>query len=94
MNGWRTAVNYAILRGMSTLTVKDPKELRPALHAHIDLCTDEELEVVRKALLKLELERLVTEIGAKAQADYEAGKYTPELVEAAIKEHRAKDPYR
>ncbi len=79
---------------MSTLAIKDPKELRPALHAHIDLCTDEELEVVRKALLQLEMNRLVAEIGAEAKADYDAGKYAPELVTAAIEEHRAKHPYR
>ena len=79
---------------MSTLSIKDPKELRPALHAHIDHCSDEELEVVRKALLKFELDRLVAEMGEEAQADYAAGKYAPELVNAAIKEHRAKHPYR
>ena len=51
------------------------------------------MEAVRKALLQLEINRLVDEMGAEARADWDAGKYAPELVEAAIREHRAKHPY-
>ncbi len=79
---------------MSTLATNDPKELRPLLRERIERATDEELEAVRKALLKLELDRLMAEMGKGAQADWEAGKLAPELVEAAIREHRAKYPYR
>ena len=79
---------------MSTLATTDPKELRPLLRERIEHATDAELEAVRKALLKLELDRIVEEMGRGAQADWEAGKHTPELVEAAIREHRAKHPYR
>ena len=79
---------------MSTLSIKDPKELRPALHAHIDRCTDEELEAMRLALLDLELKRLLAEIGADAEQDRLAGKHDPELVAASILAHRAKHPYR
>ena len=81
---------------MSTLSTlpTDPKELRPLLHERIEHATDEELEAVRKALLKLELDRQVEEMGKNAQADWAAGKHAPELVEAAIREHRAKHPYR
>ena len=45
------------------------------------------------ARVKLELDRLMDEMGKDAQADWEAGKHAPELVEAAIREHRAKHPY-
>ena len=79
---------------MSSLATTDPKELRPLLRERIDHATDAELEAVRKALLKLELDRIVEEMGRDAQADWEAGKHAPELVEAAIREHRAKHPYR
>ena len=79
---------------MSPLATTDPKELRPLLHERIDQLTDGELESVRKALLKVELDRLVEEMGRNTQADWEAGKLAPELIEAAIREHRAKHPYR
>ena len=78
---------------MSTLATTDPKELRPLLRERIEHATDAELEAVRKALLKLELDRIMEEMGKDAQADWEAGKHAPELVEAAIREHRAKHPY-
>ena len=79
---------------MSTLVTTDPKELRPLLHERIERATDEELEAVRKALLKLEAERAFAEMAAGAQADHLAGKHDPVLVEAAIREHRARHPYR
>ena len=84
------------LGGMSTLSTlpADPKELRPLLHKHIEHATDEELEAVRKALLKLEAERAFTEMAAGAQADHLAGKHDPVLVEAAIREHRTRHLYR
>ena len=90
--GFRGAVCY--FRFMSTLVTTDPKELRSILRERLEHCTDEELEAVRKALLQLEINRLVAEMGAEAQTDWDAGKYAPELVEAAISEHRAKHPYR
>ena len=78
---------------MSALATADPKELRSVLREHLAHCTEEELEAVRKALLQLEINRLVAEMGASAQADWDTGKYAPELVEAAIREHRVKHPY-
>ena len=94
MNRWRKVVICDTLRGMRMLSIKDPKELRPALHAHIDHCSDEELEAMRLALLDLELKRLTAEIGAEAEQDRLAGKHDPALVEATILAHRAKHPYR
>ena len=79
---------------MSTLATTDPKELRPLLRERIEHATDAELEAVRKALLKLEAERAFAEMAAGAQADHLAGKHDPVLVEAAIREHRARHPYR
>ena len=94
MNIWRDGVNCDTLRGMSTLSIKDPKELRPALHAHIDRCTDKELEVVRLALLEIEMREAFTEMARGAEEDRLAGKHDPALVQAAILAHRAKHPYR
>ena len=79
---------------MSPLATKDPQQLRALLHERLDHCTDAELEAVRKALVQFEAERLLAEIGEAAQADMDAGKYDPALVEAAIREHRARHPYR
>ena len=79
---------------MSPLATKDPQQLRAILHERLDHCTDAELEAVRKALLQSEIDRLLDEIGESAQADLDAGKYDPVLVEQAIREHRARHPYR
>ena len=79
---------------MSPLATTDPQQLRALLHERLDHCTDAELEAVRKALLQFEAERLLASIGAAAQADWDAGKYDPALVETAIREHRARHPYR
>ena len=80
--------------GMSKLATADPKELRPLLHERIDQCSPEELEAVRKLLLECEAKRLFDEMAADAEADRLAGKHDPALVEAAIREHRARHPYR
>ncbi len=79
---------------MSTLATKGLNELRTTLHERIDHCTEDELEAVRKALLKLEAERAFAEMSAEAEADHLAGKHDPALVEAAIREHRARHLYR
>lgn len=81
-------------QNMSQLATADRQQLRALLHKQLDHCSDAELEAVRKALLQLEAERLLADIGAAAQADWDAGKYDPALVEGAIREHRARHPYR
>ena len=82
------------LRAMSTLTDIDPKDLRPLLHAEIDKLRDEDLTLMHRAMLEIELRRLADELGAGFDEDWASGKLTKEKIEEAILEHRRKHPYR
>ena len=82
------------LGGMSPLATTDPKELRPLLRERIEHATDEELEAVRKALLALEARRLADELGREFEGDWCSGKITEESIAQAIRDHRARHPYR
>jgi hypothetical protein len=79
---------------MSALLNPDPKDLRPLLHEQIDRLTDEEMDAVRRALLKLETKRELDELRKSMEADWQAGKITEEKIEEAVREHRARHPYR
>ena len=79
---------------MSKLATTDPNELRPLLRDRIDQCSPEELEAVRQALLKFEAERLIAEVGAEFAEDWRTGRITEEKTAEAIREHRARHPYR
>lgn len=79
---------------MSPLATTDPKELRPLLHERIDRLADEELESVRQALLKLEIHQVREELGRKVDELEAAGELTPEKIEASVRAHRARHPYR
>ncbi|MEO7319503.1 MAG: hypothetical protein ABIZ56_10985 [Chthoniobacteraceae bacterium] len=79
---------------MSPLATTDPKELRPLLHERIEHATDEELEAVRKALLALEARRLADEISREFEEDWRSGKITEASIAQAIRDHRARHPYR
>lgn len=78
---------------MNKLATANPDELRPLLHERIDQCTPEELDAVRKVLLEWEARRLFGEMAEGAEVDRLAGKHDPGLVDAAIREHRARHPY-
>jgi len=78
---------------MSPLATTDPKELRSLLHERIEHATDEELEAVRKALLKLEIHHVREELGREVDELEAAGELTPEKVEASVRAHRARHPY-
>ena len=104
MNGWAVKVaRIPNLAGspapwqysaMSTLATTDPKELRPLLRERIEHATDAELEAVRKALLLFEAKRTLDELGREMDEDWRSGKITDEKVAEAIREHRARHPYR
>ena len=79
---------------MSPLATTDPKELRPLLRERIEHATDEELEAVRKALLKLEIHHVREELGREVDELETAGELTPEKIEASVRAHRARHPYR
>lgn len=79
---------------MSDLATTDPEQLRPLLRERIEHCSPAELEAVRKLLLEWEARRLFATMAAGAEADRLEGKHDPVLVEAAVREHRARHPYR
>jgi len=79
---------------MSKLATTDPKELLPLLHERIDQCSPEELEAVRKTLLQFELNRLMETVGEACDEAAARGEMAPEKIAAALREHRARHPYR
>ena len=81
------------LCSMSTLTDIDPKELRPLLHAEIDRLKDEDLAAAHRALLEIEMQRLLGEMDDATDRAWESGQITEEKIEEAILEHRRKNPY-
>ena len=82
------------LRGMSTQADIDPKDLRPLLHAEIDKLKDEDLAAAHRALLEIEMQRLLNEMDEATDRAWESGEITKEKIAEAILEHRRKHPYR
>ena len=82
------------LRAMSPLTDIDPKDLRPLLHAEIDKLKDEDLAAAHRALLEIEMQRLLNEMDEATDRAWESGEITKEKIAEAILEHRRKHPYR
>jgi hypothetical protein len=82
------------LPGMSTPTDIDPKELRPLLHAEIDKLKDQDLAAAHRALLEIEMQRLLSEMDEATDRAWESGAITKEKIAEAILEHRRKHPYR
>ena len=78
---------YGNLGGMSTLAAQptDPKELRPLLHAEVDKLRDENLLVLHRVALELELDEVSERLNAGFDADRAAGKLArlPELIREA-----------
>ena len=75
------------LRDMSTLSAlpTDPKELRPLLHAEVDKLRDENLLVLHRVALELELDEVTERLNVGFDADRAAGKLArlPELIREA-----------
>lgn len=70
---------------MSTLTELDPKQLRPLLHAEIDRLRDEDVALLHRVALQLELEEVAARVDSGFDADRAAGKLArlPELIREA-----------
>jgi hypothetical protein len=70
---------------MSTLTELDPKQLRPLLHAEIDRLRDEDVALLHRVALQLELDEVSGRLDAGFDADRAAGRLArlPELVREA-----------
>lgn len=71
-----------------------PQELRPLLHDKVDRLHDADLAAAHELLQKLELQRLVDELGEDLAEGWASGRITEESIEAAKLEHRRKHPYR
>ena len=72
----------------------DPQVLRSQLHQCIDAVADEDLAEVHRQWMELELTRLWNIMCEGAQKDMDEGRLEPDDIEAAIKAHRARHPYR
>ena len=61
---------------MSTLSALpvDPKELRPLLHAEVDKLNDDNLLVLHRVVLELELDEITERLDEGFDADRAAGK--------------------
>ncbi len=72
---------------MSTLAnvPTDPKELRPLLHAEVDRLRDENLVVLHRVALELELDEVTNRLNEGFDSDRAAGKLAqvPEIIRAA-----------
>ena len=88
----------AKLCGMSTVTVELPDGIAARLAAESEQRHVPPAQFVREALEKtlseLEAKRRFTQMAAEAEADRLAGKHDPARVQAATREHRARQPYR
>ena len=76
---------------LSTAPV-DPQELRPLLHAEVDKRRDENLLVLHRVALELELDEVTDRLNEGFAADRAAGKLArvPELIHAARAAIRAR----
>lgn len=87
MTTLRRTAQHGSLAGMSTpaSVPTDPKELRPLLHAEVDKLRDENLLVLHRVALELELEEVTDRLNEGFDADRAAGKLArlPELIREA-----------
>lgn len=80
-------VRHGSFLPMSTLNTApvDPKELRPLLHAEVDRLRDENLLVLHRVALELELDEVTERLNEGFDADRAAGKLArlPEIIRDA-----------
>jgi len=74
----------AAMSNLSALPT-DPKELRPLLHAEVDKLRDENLLVLHRVALELELDEVTERLNTGFDADRAAGKLArlPEIIREA-----------
>lgn len=80
----------AYFRGMK---IANSALLLPDVMSKIAGLRPASLAAVHQFLARLELAQLTEEILDEGEALREAGKLSPDLIEAAIREHRANHPY-
>jgi hypothetical protein len=79
---------------MSIIANLSPQQLRPVVHENIDRLSDTELAVVHRVLLQMEIERLADSVSEGVEEARLAGKLDPVSIQASIREHRARHPYK
>jgi hypothetical protein len=75
------------------MSANSPALLLPDVMSKVASLEPSALAAVHKFLLRLELAQLTEEIQDEAEALRQAGKLEPDLIEAAIREHRRNHPY-
>ena len=70
------------------------QQLRPVVHENIDRLSDTELAAVHRMLLQMEIERLAQSVSEGVEEARQAGKLDPADIQASIREHRARHPYK
>ena len=76
------------------MTTTTPPHVLPELISKLAVMGPATLEAVRKFVLELEIRALGEEIMDDAEVLRSTGQLEPELIEAAIREHRQRHPYR
>ncbi len=74
--------------------VAELEKLRPEIIERVQSMPPELLLKARNFLLELEIQRASDELDTMMDEDRAAGKFDPAEVEAAIREHRQRHPYR
>jgi len=76
----------------TTLPLQDPVQIRPLLHAEIDRLGDENLRLLHRIALQLELEEVTARLDDGFDADRAAGKLDrlPEIIREARAAIRAR----
>lgn len=78
---------------MNTLT-QSLEDLRPELIETVRRLPAQQLLTVRDCLLELEIQRLAGDIDAEFDRADDAGRLSPESIEASIRAFREMKPYR
>ena len=70
-----------------------PEVLRRNVVSKLETMNEQQLAHVFEWFLQLELEQAVRDLGDGIAADEDAGRLSPEAIEASIREFRRKQPY-
>jgi hypothetical protein len=75
------------------MDANDSAVLLPDVMSKVAALKPNALAAVHKFLVRLELAQLTEDIQDEAETLRLAGKLEPDLIEAAVREHRSKHPY-
>ena len=72
----------------------EPKKLRQQWHERIDAIPESDLAAAHELWVQTEIDRLLHKVAEGGAKDFEEGKLDPAGLDKAIKEFRARHPYR